>query len=227
MTRGARAAGLVVHGSTPQKYEAWLSALVQRAQQKSFFGEPIVCVNAWNEWCEGAYLEPDLHFGSAYLNATGRAVAGLTRDSSIPRLLLVGHDAFPSGAQHLLLNIGKTLRSSFGVEIEFLLLSGGELEAEYAAVAPLTVLKDQKELATKIRGLREHGFAAAIANTSASGGAASLLSGFGIKTTLLIHELPRLLHEKGLEARSSFRDLQSGSCRVCVDLCARSRSQSP
>jgi hypothetical protein len=67
--------GLVVHGSTPQKYEAWLKALVERARREPFFGQPIVCINAWNEWCEGAYLEPDLHFGAAYLNATGRAVS--------------------------------------------------------------------------------------------------------------------------------------------------------
>jgi glycosyltransferase involved in cell wall biosynthesis len=192
--------GLVVHGSTPAKYEAWLSTLVQRAQQNSFFGESIVCVNAWNEWCEAAYLEPDIHFGSAYLNATGRAVAGLMRDASIPRLLLVGHDAFPSGAQHLLLNIGKTLLSSFGVEIEFLLLDGGQLEPEYAAVAPLTVLKEHKALESKVRDLRDHGFAAAIVNTSASGDAVSLLAARGINTILLIHELPHLLREKGLEA---------------------------
>jgi len=55
--------------------KAWLGALVEKAMRQPFFGEPIVCVNAWNEWCEGAYLEPDLHFGSAYLNATARAVS--------------------------------------------------------------------------------------------------------------------------------------------------------
>ncbi|WP_315835702.1 glycoside hydrolase family 99-like domain-containing protein [Bradyrhizobium prioriisuperbiae] len=79
--------GLVIHGSTPAAYEAWLAALVERAQHQPFFGEPVVCINAWNEWGEGAYLEPDVHFGSAYLNATGRAVSGRTTDGiAQPRL---------------------------------------------------------------------------------------------------------------------------------------------
>ena len=195
--------GLVVHGSTPAKYERWLSALIERARQEPFFNEPIVCINAWNEWCEGAYLEPDLYFGSAYLNATARAVAGVSRDPMRPRLLLVGHDAFPSGAQHLLLNIGRTLRVAFGIEIEYLLLAGGKLEEKYEAVAPVTVLKDATSLAVKIRGLRERGISAAIVNTSAAGEAAALLGTHGIRTILLIHELPRLIEEKGLarEAR--------------------------
>jgi glycosyltransferase involved in cell wall biosynthesis len=192
--------GLVVHGSTPGKYEAWLSALIEKAQREPFFGEPIVCINAWNEWAEGAYLEPDLHFGSAYLNATGRAAAGLVSSTSRPKLLLVGHDAFPSGAQHLLLNIGKTLRTAFGVDIEFLLLGEGELALDYADVAPTTVVKDQRALAEKIQSLREGGLRAAIVNTTASGNVVAILNGQGIRTVLLVHELPRLLREKNLEA---------------------------
>jgi len=192
--------GLVIHGSTPARYESWLSALVESAQRHPFFGEPIVCINAWNEWCEGAYLEPDLHFGSAYLNATGRAVAGLTQDAGRPKLLLVGHDAFPSGAQQLLLNIGKTLRSAFGVETEFLLLGGGRLEDEYAAVAPLTVLKGS--LAGKIQELGERGFKAAIVNTTAAGDAGAMLAARGLNTVLLVHESSRLLREKRLEDKA-------------------------
>ena len=69
--------GLVIAGSLPQKYENWLSQLIKRAQTHPFFDEPIVCINAWNEWCEAAYLEPDQYFGSAYLNATARAVTGV------------------------------------------------------------------------------------------------------------------------------------------------------
>jgi glycosyltransferase involved in cell wall biosynthesis len=192
-------AGLVIHESTPAKYESWLSELVERALRHPFFGEPIVCINAWNEWCEGAYLEPDLHFGSAYLNATGRAATGLTRDASLPKVLLVGHDAFPGGSQQLLLNIGKTLRNAFGIVIEFFLLAGGQLEDEYASVAPLTVLKGP--LAGKIHELSERGFKAAIVNTTASGDAAAMLAARGLNTVLLVHELPRLMREKRLEEK--------------------------
>jgi len=192
--------GLVIHGSSPAKYEAWLGALVEKAQREPFFGEPIVCINAWNEWCEGAYLEPDLHFGSAYLNATGRAVSGLTPTTARPRVLLVGHDAFPSGAQHLLLNIGRTLRTSFGVDVEFLLLGDGEMTAEYAAVAPLTVARDPAALTAKLQSLREARLTGAIVNTTASGHVVPMLAAQGIHSVLLVHELPRILHEKGLEA---------------------------
>jgi hypothetical protein len=64
--------GLTVVGSTPRKFELWLGALIDSA--RPFFGTRIVAVNAWNEWSEGAYLEPDVHFGAAYLNAAARAV---------------------------------------------------------------------------------------------------------------------------------------------------------
>lgn len=191
--------GLVIQGSTPQKYETWLASLVERAQKTPFFGEPIVCINAWNEWCEGAYLEPDLHYGSAYLNATARAVTGLTRDLSSPKILLVGHDAFPSGAQHLLLSIGKTLRSSFNFEIEYLLLAGGAMEADYRTVAPLTVLKQATELPAALNHIKEKGFSTAIVNTSAAGLAVRLAGQIGLRVISLVHELPRILKEKNLE----------------------------
>jgi hypothetical protein len=67
-------AGLCVHGSTPAKYQNWLAELIERARERLFFGEAIVCIDAWNDWTGGACLEPDVHFGSAYLNATAQAI---------------------------------------------------------------------------------------------------------------------------------------------------------
>jgi glycosyltransferase involved in cell wall biosynthesis len=191
-------AGTIIHGSTPRKYEAWLSRLIRDAVQRPFFGEPIVCINAWNEWAEGAYLEPDLHHGAAYLNATGRAVAGLERVGDAPRLALVGHDAHPHGAQELLLNIGRTLRRSFGVEIEYLLLDGGRLTDRYGEIARTTVASTETALKNGLNLLRERGFASAIVNTTAAAHIVQSAGKHGLDCIVLVHELPRIIREKNL-----------------------------
>ena len=157
--------GMVLHGATPAAYQEWLAALVGRSARHAFLGERLVCVNAWNEWAEGAYLEPDLYYGGAWLNATARAIAP---EAGFKSLLLVGHDAFPAGAQHLLLNLGRVLARRFGVRVEFLLLGGGALEAQYAAVAPTTVPAEPAALAQRIAAAAAGGVTAAVVNTAAA-----------------------------------------------------------
>jgi hypothetical protein len=191
-------AGLVIHGSNPKKYQHWLEQLIVQSTENEFFGERLVCVNAWNEWAEGAYLEPDLHFGSAYLNATSRAVVGSLARGNVAKALLIGHDAFPSGAQHLLLNIGHTLKRSFGLDIEFLLLSGGKLEKSYAGCAPTRVISEKKLALDYISEAKSRGFNSTLINTSAAAWICEDLKQNQFSTTLLIHELPNLLTEKGL-----------------------------
>jgi lipopolysaccharide biosynthesis protein len=61
-------------GSTPEKYGAWLSEIVRRTSESVPPSEQVVFVNAWNEWAEGCYLEPDQRYGRAYLEATRRAL---------------------------------------------------------------------------------------------------------------------------------------------------------
>jgi hypothetical protein len=61
----------IFQGSTPALYERWLRHCIAQAADGDF-----VFINAWNEWAEGAYLEPDLHLGHAYLEATWRARHG-------------------------------------------------------------------------------------------------------------------------------------------------------
>jgi hypothetical protein len=65
---------LILHGSTPEAYGRWLSGVARREKESSG-GEGIVFVNAWNEWAEGAHLEPDERWGRAYLETT-RQVLG-------------------------------------------------------------------------------------------------------------------------------------------------------
>ena len=63
-------AGSCYHGSTPAHYAAWLAEAAYFAKQKPVGGSSHVFINAWNEWGEGAHLEPDQKFGHAYLRAT-------------------------------------------------------------------------------------------------------------------------------------------------------------
>jgi hypothetical protein len=58
-------------GSTPQKYERFLKGAIDKAKTAR---HEFVLINAWNEWAEGAYLEPDVRHGRAYLEATARAI---------------------------------------------------------------------------------------------------------------------------------------------------------
>jgi glycosyltransferase involved in cell wall biosynthesis len=68
------AAGHAYVGSTPQRYQAWLEAAAEETIARQPTSDRYVFVNAWNEWAEGAYLEPDQKRGYAYLNATAGAL---------------------------------------------------------------------------------------------------------------------------------------------------------
>ncbi len=64
-------AGLVMINNSPEKFEGNLKKLIKKNE---CFGNDIVFLNAWNEWSEGAYLEPDSMHGTAYLEAVKKAL---------------------------------------------------------------------------------------------------------------------------------------------------------
>jgi hypothetical protein len=190
--------GMTVQGATPDAFQAWLSKLIQRAQDTPFFGKPIVCLNAWNEWAEGAYLEPDVHFGGAFLNAVGRAISGNITVATRKKLLLVGLSADQSETSVFLLALARQLRAVHGFSIQFLLLEGGPLIADYAAEAPVLVMGENRDFDRQVSIFASRGFRRAILNTISTGRICRTLHGHEITTTLIASDLPSKVFKRDL-----------------------------
>jgi hypothetical protein len=58
----------IVTGNTPEAFKAAAQKIFDRMQELDL-PNPFVSINAWNEWTEGSYLEPDEKNGYAYLEA--------------------------------------------------------------------------------------------------------------------------------------------------------------
>lgn len=66
--------GMVLDGSTPSLYKEWLKDVIIETKNNKNLDDSIIFINAWNEWAEGAYLEPDLKWKYGYLDATKDAI---------------------------------------------------------------------------------------------------------------------------------------------------------
>jgi lipopolysaccharide biosynthesis protein len=60
--------------ATPGSFQAWMETTVARTKQQFSGDERLVFINAWNEWAEGTYLEPDRRFGHTFLEAHRNAL---------------------------------------------------------------------------------------------------------------------------------------------------------
>jgi glycosyltransferase involved in cell wall biosynthesis len=208
--------GHVFAYSTPEKYGRWLDMACKDALKGTNPSERLVFVNAWNEWAEGAHLEPDRHFGYAYLCETARVIASLPSQQTLavvrPQLVVVSHDAYPHGAQKVALHLVRTLVREFGVDVRVLLGGPGELEEDFRSAAPTERIEggfgNTAAWSQVARRLSTDGFTVALCNTVVSAQAIEPLRTAGFRIVCIVHELPSLIQDYGLlnAARQAARE---------------------
>jgi hypothetical protein len=64
----------IFHGSTASAYGHWLRSVLADQQTLEQLPEPIVFINAWNEWAEGNHLEPEQKVKHEFLNETAESL---------------------------------------------------------------------------------------------------------------------------------------------------------
>ncbi|MEJ1098102.1 MULTISPECIES: glycoside hydrolase family 99-like domain-containing protein [unclassified Pseudoxanthomonas] len=100
--------GLAYIHSAPRRYR---DALIQAINYSRDQEHSLVFVNAWNEWAEGAILEPDARYGFAYLEATRKALThpstsiAATKTQGRPHVVL--HAWYPDVLEEVLARLSE------------------------------------------------------------------------------------------------------------------------
>ena len=99
----------ILLNSTPDLYQEWLkNAIEDTIKNHTTADERLIFINAWNEWAEGAHLEPDERYGYAYLDATRKALQIYDKCSpdEIPnRICIVIHAFYPEVLHDIFSNL--------------------------------------------------------------------------------------------------------------------------
>jgi len=192
--------GTVLVNSSPDAYKEWLRILCDYTNKNFDPEERLIFINAWNEWAESAYIEPDRRYGYAYLQATAEALSPLPkRSTSLPgrwKILFVSHDACKAGAQSVLLNIISWFKKHTFVDLKILCLDGGELLYRFKELSDTLVLSEmrnkripEEELVQNLRAFCNGAPSLIYCNSVASGREYRLLKSLDAPIIMHFHEL--------------------------------------
>jgi hypothetical protein len=70
----------LIGGNTPEAFQKTLEIFRDRMSQRP--GPNLMSINAWNEWTEGSYIEPDMVNGMAYLEAVAKVFGSVANPIS-------------------------------------------------------------------------------------------------------------------------------------------------
>lgn len=201
-TARKKSKGTVFHNSCPKLFTKYLkNAFSETLSQRDNPDERLVFINAWNEWAEGAHLEPDERYGYAWLQSVKDAQEAVASERK--RIVVVCHDAHPHGAQLLCLNFAKEFSSKFHFDVEMIVLGEGQLIPkfqQFATVHQVNIdFEPEEKVAELLESLKVKGASVAIVNTTVSGKIVPYLKRAHFSVVSLIHELPSVLNGFGLQ----------------------------
>ncbi len=81
--------GTVFNGYSSRIYREWLDKTIALTRESHEDDRRFLFINAWNEWAEGTYLEPDKQFGYRSLNETSRALCNIAPGRKQPKVSVV------------------------------------------------------------------------------------------------------------------------------------------
>lgn len=193
--------GTVFYNSCPTLFKGWLkNAIFDTVENEPNPSEQIVFINAWNEWAEGAHLEPDRRYGYAWLDAVRTAQKEALEKRR--RIVIVSHDAHPHGAQLLCLNFARYFKEYFNFDVELICLGQGNLIEQYAKYAQVHEIDlsywKENEISALLNRIRTRGAEVALVNSTVSGKLIPYLKSAGFSIVSLVHELPGILNSYSL-----------------------------
>jgi glycosyltransferase involved in cell wall biosynthesis len=148
---------------------------------------------------QGAAVQPNAGKTDAFSPSSGHKPPTTRAEQ---RIAIISHDARFHGAPLLVLHIAEEVVRQGECEVEIILGDGGELRDAMAAVAHtrLVPFADRQAWEATARDLAGSGVSTVICNTTVSGQIIPALAAAGLRSICLVHEMPGIIREYGLEA---------------------------
>lgn len=123
-------------------------------------------------------------------------------DRSRPAIAIVVHDLNRSGAQFLALNLAQVYRNRMDMDVHVIALKRGVLAKSFQSTARLHIVDEanaDRHLEKIVSKMHAAGLRRIIINSIASGRVAPIAKAAGLRVVTLIHELPQVIQDMGLE----------------------------
>lgn len=191
----------VYHRFTIAAFREWLADITKFTLENHKKDDRFLFINAWNEWAEGTYLEPDRRYGYAALDAVRQVLE--EHSNKTKSIIYVSHDACYNGAQLLSLNIIEQLTKVFHYNVCVILLKGGVLIDKFQALAANFICLEQEknQSSALFQWLSRVECKKAMCNTVVTGDVLKTLSEQGIHCISMIHEMEGIIKEYHCEGK--------------------------